>query len=319
MTLSGKTLGALVAGALGAALAFPAAAEYPERPIRVVVPYGAGGSTDIVARTIVNKINEQNTLGQPMAVLNVAGGAGPVGFHRVKDADPDGYEIMVTHLGVLVSAAVGTTPFGAEAFVPIAQTGSVRFVSAVSSDSPYQDFESFVAAAKAAPGEIPEANAIGGAIHMASLALADAAGYQLRIVQVGGGADRITSILGGHTVHTLFTVAEFKNFRESGLRGLVFLAPERHPDLPDLPAAGELGYDVDISVDTWWFAPLGTPDEVVAKLASAFEAALADPALVASLTEQGVDANILTGDALSARIEALAAQVQEAATALQGG
>lgn len=294
------------------------AADYPERPVRVIVPYGAGGSTDIVVRTIVNKVNEMDVLGQPLAVVNVTGAGGPVGFFRAKDAEPDGYEILATHLGLLTSRAVGTTPFGAEAFEPIAQSGSTRFVFAVRDDAPYQTFDEFVAAAKAEPGALPEANSIGGALHFASVVLSDAAGYEPRIVQVGGGAQRIKSILGGTTNHTLFTVAEYGSFKDSGIRALAYLAPERSDTVGDVPATGEMGLGDGVSVDTWWFAPEGTPQEAIDKLAEAIGAAMADPELQASLREKGVDPTFASGEELAAHIAELADVAMSAAPALKG-
>lgn len=308
---------AIAAGAAALVAAGPALA-FPDKPVRVIVPYGAGGSTDIVVRTIVEKVNEIGGLGQPLVVVNVTGAGGPVGFTRAKDAEPDGHEILATHIGLIVSKAVGTTPFGAEAFEPIAQTGSVRFVSAVAADSPYGSFEEFVAAAKEKPGTVPEANSIGGAIHLASLGLADGAGYETRIVQVGGGAERIKSILGHITEHTLFTVSEYGNFKDSGVKALAFLGPERHPDLPDVPSTAELGAGEGISVDTWWFAPKGTPQDRVDALAEALGAAMADEDLAANLEAKGISPNFLAGDELAARIDERAAQADGFADKLQG-
>lgn len=294
------------------------AADYPERPVRVIVPYGAGGSTDIVVRTIVNKVNDLGVLSQPLAVVNVTGAGGPVGFFRAKDADPDGYEILATHLGLLTSKAVGTTPFGAEAFEPIAQSGSTRFVFAVRDDAPYQSFDDFIADAKSRPGELPEANSIGGALHFASVVLSDAAGYKPRIVQVGGGAERIKSLLGGTTNHTLFTVAEYSGFKDSGVRALAYLAPESSDTVGDVPATGELGLGDGVSVDTWWFAPKGTPQDVIDTLADAIGKAMADPELQANLAAKGVDPTFASGADLVAHIQDLGAVAMSAADALKG-
>lgn len=310
---------AACAGVALAAVSFTANAEgYPERPVRVIVPYGAGGSTDIVVRTIVNKINELELLDQPLTILNVTGAGGPVGFFRAKDAKPDGYEILATHLGLLTSKAVETTPFGAEAFEPIAQSGSTRFVFAVRNDAPYETFADFVAAAKSKPGDLPEANSIGGAIHFASIVLSKAAGYEPRIVQVGGGAERIKSVLGGTTNHTFFTVAEYNGFKESGIRGLAYLAEERSESLPDIPATGELGYGNGISVDTWWLAPEGTPEEAMEKLSNAIETAMNDDSLQADLRAKGVAPTFSDGKALSGHIAELSKAATSAADALKG-
>ena len=122
------TTARLAAGlAFGLALAAgPALAEFPEKPIQVIVPAGPGSATDTVTRLVLNKIAEQKSLGQPTVVINVNGG--PIAATRVKDATPDGHEIMVYHIGLIGTKAVGKLPFGAEAFEAVAQTGSTRFL-----------------------------------------------------------------------------------------------------------------------------------------------------------------------------------------------
>ncbi len=290
-------------------LASPAAA-FPDKPVQVVVPYGAGGSSDIVARTIVSAINDMALLSHPMVVINVNAGAGAVGFQRVKDAEADGYEILVSHIGLLVSGAIGRTDFGPEAYDAIAETGSINIVSATKSDSRFDNFEDFVSAAKESAGGIAEASSIGGSVHLASLLLSTAAGYDVRIVHTGGGANRLQSLLGGHTRHTFFSTAEYLNFRESGVRALAILAPERHPDLPDLPTVRELGYDVSFRISYWWFAPNDTPEDRMAVLADAFETALADTDLQQTLRDRGLVPGFRRGDGLDASIEAIYADVK---------
>ena len=148
---------ALITGiALALAGIAPAAAEFPEKPIQVIVPAGPGSATDTITRLVLNKIAEQKTLGQPTVVVNVNGG--PIAASRVKDATADGHEIMVYHIGLLSTKAVGKLAFGAEAFEPIAQTGSTQFLVAVAEGGPYKDLKSLVDAAKAKPNTITEGN-----------------------------------------------------------------------------------------------------------------------------------------------------------------
>jgi tripartite-type tricarboxylate transporter receptor subunit TctC len=299
-----------------ASIAPAAAAQFPEKPIQVIVPAGPGSATDTVTRLVLNKIAEQKTLGQPTVVVNVNGG--PIAASRVKDAAPDGHEIMVYHIGLLSTKAVGKLAFGAEAFEPIAQTGSTQFLVAVAEGGPYKDFKALVDAARAKPNTITEGNVIGGASHIATLSLAQKAGYQARIVQVGDGPKRLQSVLGGHTAYTVVSPQEYKGFQGSGIRAIAVIGASRNPEWPDAPSTKELGYDINVSVDTWWFAPKGTPKAAVDKLADAIEKAMADPGLKDALAKQGVAQTMLRGEAGARHIAAVDATVQPLGPALGG-
>ncbi|WP_028035797.1 tripartite tricarboxylate transporter substrate binding protein [Chelativorans sp. J32] len=307
----------LIAGfALGVLALGPAAAEYPEKPINVVIPAGPGSATDTNARLVLNAIAEKQSLGQPAVVINVNGG--PIAATRVKDAAPDGYEILVYHIGLMGTKAVGKLDFGVEAFEPIAQTGSTNFIVVVAEEGPYADFQALVDAARAAPGEINEANSIGGASHIATLQLAAAAEFQPRVVHVGDGPTRLQSVLGGHSAYTVVSPQEYKGFSGTGIKAVAVMGPERSPDLPDVPSTAELGYPTEISVDTWWFAPKDTPAEVVDKLAGAIEEAMNDEALQDSYRKQGVAPTFLRGEELAKRLATVDALVAPMGAALGG-
>ncbi len=297
-------------------LTSPVSAGYPEKPIKVIVPYGAGGLSDTIARMVVNTINEKKLLPQPVVVVNVVGGAGAIGFQRVKDAKPDGYEVLSSHIGLLVSGAIGRTDFGPEAFDVYAQAGTIELIYAAKSDSKYKTFPDFVKAAKAAPGEIPEASSIGGSVHLASLTLSKAADYTIRIVHVGGGAKRIKSILGDHTAGSFFSTVEYKNYKESGIQGLVMLSNERDPLFPDIPTAKELGYEAQMAIDVWYFAPKNTPKDRIAILEGAWEKAMNDTGLQEKLKERGLAPKFMKGDALTQYVLSTYKKVQSFAPQL---
>ena len=303
--------------AFGMAVSTAARADFPEKPIEVLVPAGPGSATDTTTRLVVNKIAEQKSLSQPLVVVNVTGG-GPLAANRVKDAAPDGYTLMVYHVGLLGLKAVGKLPFGAEAFTSLAQTGSTRFLLVAAETGPYADAKALVDAAKASPGGISEANSIGGASHIATLLLAGEAGFRARIVHVGDGPKRLQSVLGGHSAYTVVSPQEYEGFQGTGIKALAVLGQERSTKWPDVPSAKELGWDIDFSVDTWWFAPKDTPPEVAGKLADAIAKAMADPGLRQAMTTAGLDPVILTGEPLAQRIAAVDANVQPLAAALEG-
>lgn len=298
-------------------LAGIARAEFPVKPIEVIVPAGPGSATDTVTRLVLNKVAEQKTFAQPTVVVNVTAG-GPLAATRVKDATPDGHTILVYHVGLLGLAALGKLPFGAEAFAPIAQTGSSRFLLVAAETGPYPDAKALVEAGRAKPGTLLEANSIGGASHIATLLLAQAAGYKARVVQVGDGPKRLQSVLGGHSAYTVVSPAEYDGFSGTGIKALAVLGQDRGAKYPDVPSTKELGWPVDFSVDTWWFAPKDTPPAVVRQLSDAIAKAMADPGLQKALRDQGVEPALLTGDAAGQRIAAVDASVKPLAAALEG-
>lgn len=311
-----RTLGAAIIAALGIAAGGAAQAEYPEKPIQIVVPAGPGSATDTLTRLVLNEIEAMGTLGQPAVVINVQGG--PVAATRVKDAPADGYELLVYHIGLFGSKAAGTIDFGAEVYEPLAQTGRTSFLVVVAENGPYADLNALVEAAKAAPGTLQEANAIGGAVHVATLQLAEAAGYEARVVQVGDGPSRLQSVLGAHTAYTVVSPQEYKGFSGAGIKAVAVLGSERIDEWPDVPTTHELGYATEISVDTWWFAPKGIPEDVRAKLVGAIGQAMEQPSLQEAFLAQGVSPVFLSGADLDERLATVGGVVERMADKLTG-
>jgi tripartite-type tricarboxylate transporter receptor subunit TctC len=315
MTILTRFLSSL---ALAVALATPQAVSaqtYPTKPIQVVVPAGPGSATDTVTRLILKKMEEQGSFSRPFVVVNTVG---PLAATRVKDAAADGHELLVYHLGLPGLRAVGRLPFGVEAFEVLAQTGSTRFLVVARAEGPYKDLRSLVAAAKARPGEITEANSIGGAVHIAALSLAEEAGFKARIVNVGDGPKRLASVLGGHTAYTLVSPQEYLGFQGKGVKALAVVGAERSRIWTDVPTTRELGLATDISVDVWWFAPKGTPAAIVNRLSDAIGKAMADPGLKDALDKQGVDAVHLDAAGAKARVQQIDRIVQPMGPALGG-
>lgn len=303
--------------AVALALAAPAAAQnFPSKPIQVVVPAGPGSATDTVARLVLKKIEEQGAFSRPFVVINNS--AGPVAATRVKEAAPDGHELLVYHLGLPGLKAVGRLPFGVEAFEPLGQTGSTRFLVVAATEGPYKDLRSLIAAAKAKPGEITEANSIGGAVHIAALSLANDAGFKARVVNVGDGPKRLASVLGGHTGYTFVSPQEYLGFQGKGVQAIAVVGADRSRLWPDVPTTKELGLATDISVDTWWFAPKGTPADIVKRLSDAIGKAMTDDSLKEALAKQGVDAVHLDAGRAKARVEQIDRIVQPLGPALGG-
>ena len=275
------TLKSLLAAFAVASFAVPAMAEWPERPIRVVVPFKAGGSSDLVARSFATAISEQGLLKQPVSVVNV-GGHSSVGARRVLDAKPDGYEFLLHETGLIGAKAAGITDFGPLDYKPVAATGSICMALLVRKDSGYTSLNDLVGAAKAAPNSVIFGVNLGGLNHMSGILLENATGAKFRFVQIGGSADNFAALTGGQTAVASVGAAGARNFTmtkdgrltdDSKVKTLAFLASDRHDGLPGVPTAREQGADVQFCFTNYWLAPKETPDSVVAEFAQALEKA----------------------------------------------
>ncbi|MCD1636454.1 tripartite tricarboxylate transporter substrate binding protein [Martelella mediterranea] len=269
-----------LAAGLGVAtlLAAPAtviAEEFPERPIKVIVPFKSGGGSDAIARIFQSAIEANDLVDVPIVVTNIEGPGGRIGSRTAKDAEPDGYTVLMNHMTLLTSEATGLADFGYRDFEPIAGTGDVCLTVAVAEDSPFDSLEEALAAASETPDTLTYGVNLGALNHMGGLLLQSSnEGSKFRFVQIGGDVANSTSLMGGHIDITAFSAGQFKASESAGLRGLAILADDRHPALPDIPTAKEQGFDVSYCFEYWWFVPAGTPEDRVEKLADVLEAAM---------------------------------------------
>lgn len=307
--------GCAFAAAIATVSAQPVFAEFPEKPIEVVVPFAPGGAGDIFARVFVNTINENNYLSQPMVVVNKPGGGTTIGSGEVKNATADGYTILQLHQTLITSHLMGTSKYGPEAFEPIAETHHVCLAYATTPETGISSLADIKAQTSAEPGSIKEATLIGSLVHFSSEMMNQAGDLGIKPVNVGGGAKRSASLLGGHT-DTMITMPFAIAKPDSGFQGVAFLGAERHPSLPDVPTAKEQGIDVEACVNYWWFAPAGTPDEVVDKLAEAFAKAAADEAVMSDMAKRGITIEVYSGEELKARIADIVADYEAVAASM---
>ncbi len=279
---------ALIASLCFAALVVPvgpigvgkvAAQEFPAKPIEVIVPFKPGGRTDVVARLIGEKIQEEGLLSQPMAVVNADGGAGANAVNRMRRGDGDGHTIVHWHHQALIAMAMDLGDFGLEDFKSIGYTGGGSPVWVVREDGEFDTLEDLIAHLKENPRGLIEAVGIGTIPHFVGAMLANEAGFETRYVTANSAADRLRLVLGGNADIALFAASEYIAQGE-GLKALVYFGRERLPDLPDVPTAMELGYDVSWANPNWWLAPASTPDEHVAALSAVLEVAINDPEIV---------------------------------------
>ena len=259
-------------GASGAA--DPAGSSYPERTIEVVVPYPAGGGSDVLARALVEAVNSDGGLGADMQIVNRAGGAGVAGTSEVLSAQADGYTIGFGPEGpVTLAPAVEDVPYDALAMTPLLQVTESLPILAVPGDSPYRSLQDLVDAALASPGQISMGE--GPLSYAVPVTLLERnSGAEFNRIDYEGDAASLTALLGGNVDATITQVAAVLPQVESGgVRVLGILGEQRSEFLPEVPTVQEEGFDVVWSVAYFLYGPDGLPENVLDALVEAFGSA----------------------------------------------
>lgn len=289
MTLRRAALGLAAAISL-AASAVPALADYPEKPIRIIVPTEVGGAIDSVARIIQKSWLESGRMPAGVVVVNMPGAGGAVGTREIMSADPDGYTIGVWHDGLITSKAMGVTKFDHTAFTILGNTGyDTGGIGAMPDKSGIGSFQDLVAKAKANPNTVTVATNVGLPVHFFPMMIAEQAGIELRFVQTGGGSARLNAVLGGHTDVGMLSILEFQANAPTGLKPLLILSDKRDPLFPDVPIPSDFGIDVVGKNSRIWLAPKGIPQERIEFLANALREAMAQPVVKARFVAAGMD------------------------------
>ena len=266
-----------------------ARAEYPERQITLVVPFSAGGPTDIISRIVAEPMSR--ALGQNIIIENQVGAGGTVAVTRVKNATPDGYTILMGNLGTQ-AASVGLYPKLAydprTDFAPIMNMAGTPMIVAAKKDTPFKDFKEFVAFAKANPGKLNYGTGgIGATSHLTCLYLDSLIGSPQTHVPFRGNAPALNALLAGQIDYVCDqTVGIVPSIQGGQVKGLVVAIPERLAQVPDMPTSKEQGLPGFQAVG--WnalFAPKDTPKPVIDKLNAAARAALKDERVLARLKD----------------------------------
>ena len=266
------------------------AQTYPNKPIRIVVPFAAGGAVDVVARAVGQRLFEQ--MGNPVIIEDKPGASANLGAEFVAKAQPDGYTILMGANGL----ATNMTLFRnlgfdtAKDFAPIARVGYAPLVLVVEASSPAKSLKDLIALAKAKPGSLNYGSAgNGGSGHLATELLRSITKIDVVHVPYKGGAPAMTDLLGARLSFMLNNPLEvLSNIKSGRLRALAVASPKRIPMLPDVPTfaeAGVSGYDASV----WWglVAPAKTPKDIVAKLSSETLKALEDGGVKEKLSNLG--------------------------------
>jgi tripartite-type tricarboxylate transporter receptor subunit TctC len=269
------------------------AQTYPIKPITLVSPFAAGGTSDVVARAAA-RVLEQD-LGQPVIVVNRAGAGGTLGIGSVATAPADGYTLVMGGLGSIVFPSVvykGRIKFDASTdLVPVGAAASAPTVIAVRSSLPATSLAELVTAAKAQPNGLSFGSAgIGGSLHVAGVLLEREAGISLNHIPYKGGAPAMSDLAGGVVDIALADLTLVKPLLSSGrIRVLAIASGERSPMLPDVPTTSEVGLP-GVRLDTWYalFAPAGTATAVLGRLRASMEKLQSNASFVNTLFSQGL-------------------------------
>ena len=274
-----------------AAAVMPARAQdYPVRPITVIVPFPAGGASDVVARIVTNQMSR--TLGQSIIIENVSGAGGTIGSARVAAAAPDGYTVLAAAMGSHVAAPVLTpnVKYDPDAdLVPIGLTAHSPAVVIARKDFPARDLKEFVAVLRQQGGAIKQAHGgIGSSSHMACLLFTAEIGAKPTLVAYRGSGPALNDLMGGHVDFLCEqSVSVADQVRAGSVKAYAVAAGERLATLPNVPTAKEAGVNYEMSVWAGLFAPKGVPPEVIARLADALDKALDDTVVRERLAQLG--------------------------------
>ncbi len=291
-----KTLLAAVAAALALVFGPMADAAYPEKPIKIVIPTNAGGAMDTIGRIFQRAFEEKKIVSQKTVIVNLPGAGGTIATRRIMESEPDGYTIGFWHDGIITSKAMGVVDYDHSAFELIGISGYTEIGLGVRDDSAYKTLDDVVTKLKAEPNSVKVAVNIGLPVHFNPLIVFDGAGAQALMVQTGGGAKRLASILGGHTDTAVFAIPEFIKYKESGLRPLVLFSEKANPLVPGIKTAKESGIDFVAQSNRIWLAPKGTPQEIVDYLSNALKTAMADPEVKSEFETLGVTPEFIGPD-----------------------
>jgi len=289
-----RIITALFVAASLAGVALAAQAQnYPSKPIRIIVPYPAGGTSDILARSIGQKLSE--SLGQPVVVENKPGANGNVGAEFVARAAPDGYTLLLADIGALaISPSVyPKLPFDpAKDFAPVTMVAYSPHILVVHPSIPAASVKELIALAKSKPGKLNFAiSGVGGAPHLAGVDFALRTGIDWAYIPYKGGAQAIADVAGGQADVTLNgMLATYPLVQGGKLKLLAVSSAKRMSAIPDVPTIAESGIP-GFETGSWQgvVAPAGTPREVIAKLNSEIGRIVTTPEMRDKLGVQGAD------------------------------
>ncbi len=277
----------MVAGTILLTAAAGFAGNFPNKDIRIIVPFKPGGAVDTTSR-IIAEYAKKYLNGVELKVENRAGGGGVVGQTFASKAKPDGYTILAMTSSVVTNPKLKQVAYKVSDFRPVALYTMDPEIIAVPANSPYKTIEDFIAAAKEKPLTVTNAG-VGTSHHLSGLAAMDKGGIKLNLIPTKGFGAQLQALLGGHVDAALWPYGEAKSHADSGsVRLLAVASYSRLKDRPDMPTWEEAGLGVrEWTTFRGWAVPAGTPDEAVTFLADLLGKVNANPEYVAKMKAQG--------------------------------
>jgi len=281
-------------------------AAYPNRAIKIVVPFTAGGGGDTFARLIKKAIEDEGLLEQPLVIVNVGGAGGTIGSRRVKNMRPDGYTVLLLHDAIMMAKYSGKVPYGPESFEAVAGTAENALVLAVLEDSEYTNLNKLMSAAEEQPSTVTFGCNLATPTHYVGLLLErERPKAVFRFVQSGDGAERFSALKGEHIAATVFSTEEFVRYQPEGIRALAVFSQERHPALPDTPTAIEQGIEAEADITQFWWMPKGAPPARVDFFANVLKRAMQSDYVRERLAEVHTKPSFYAGQDLTERLDRL--------------
>jgi tripartite-type tricarboxylate transporter receptor subunit TctC len=276
-------------------------AAYPERPIKLIVPWAAGGDTDAIFRPFGQQL--QKHLGQTVVIANVTGASGTAGAREAKAAPPDGYTLYAVHDSIHSAYYTGVADVAYTDFEPVCAVSSTPSVLAGSSKTKWSSWQELATDARARPRQISVGATLGSTSHFFPALIEKASGLKFKYVPYDWLAPRMNAILRGDIDLTDSTLTQKGKVDAGRLKFLAVATDQRLPDAPTVPTLRELGVDVVYAVTRGVMAPKGTPADVLAKLEDACRKATSEPKLAEDIARQGTFVRFLDRKGYAAFLE----------------
>ncbi len=261
------------------------ASAYPDRPIKLVVPWAAGGDTDVIYRAFQPFFQKQ--LNATIVIANVGGASGTKGAREVKASAADGYTLLALHDSIHSTYYTGVADVAHNDFEPICLVSATPSIVTASPKTTWADFKAMIADAKARPGQITVGASLGSTSHFFPAMVEKAAGVKFRYVPYDGTGPRMNALLGGHIDLAESNLTQKGKVDAGQMKFLALAWDSRSPEIPNLPTLRELGIDLSYAVNRGLVVPKGTPEAVMAKLEGACASAAKDPGFAEAMSRQG--------------------------------
>jgi tripartite-type tricarboxylate transporter receptor subunit TctC len=267
------------------AAAAAARAAYPDRPVKLIVPWAAGGDTDAIFRPFGQQL--QKHLGQTVVVANVTGASGTAGAREAKGSPPDGYTLYAVHDYIHSTYYTGVADVAYTDFEPICSVSNTPSVLTASPKTKWSSWQELAADAKARPGQITVGATLGSTSHFFPALIEKAGGVKFKYVSYEGLAPRMNAILGGHIDLTDSNLTQKGKVDAGQLKFLAVATEKRLADAPNVPTLKELGVNVVYAVTRGIMVPKGTPADVIARLEDACQKSTSEAKFSEDMAKQG--------------------------------